>query len=97
MIRYHEKQDRPFSWNLFADYNNNKLKVLSVPCNDLIGASKHLYEESKSKENIWWDTEVVDVDMDSDDMDNPNFLNIYRDSLDDYFWNHWWRLSQWVC
>ena len=34
-------------------------------------------------------TEVVDVDMDSDDMDNPNFLNIYRDSLDDYFWNHW--------
>ena len=33
-----------------------------------------MYEDSKSKENIWWDAEVVDVDMDSADMDNPNFF-----------------------
>ena len=59
-----------------------------------------MYEDSKSKENIWWDAEVVDVDMDSADMDNPNFFIIYKDSSDDiidfskindsdYFWNRW--------
>ena len=75
LIRYHEKQDELFSQNLFANYDNNILKVLSVSCNDYIGASiKHLHKDRKSKENIWWDAEMVDVDMDSDDMDNPDFL-----------------------
>ena len=59
-----------------------------------------MYEDSNSKENIWWDAEVVDVDMDSADMDNPDFFIIYKDSSDDiidfskindsdYFWNRW--------
>ena len=82
MIRYHEigyhkKQDRLFPQNLFANYNNNILKVLSVSCNDYTDASiKHLHKYTKSKENIWWDAEVVDVDMYIDDMDNPDFLII---------------------
>ena len=77
------------------------MKILSVSYKDFISASiKHMYEDSKSKENIWWDAEVVDVDMDSADMDNPNFFIIYKDSSDDiidfskindsdYFWNRW--------
>ena len=53
------------------------MKVLSVSCNYYTGASiKHLHKDTKSKENIWWDAEVVDVDMDIDDMDNPDFLII---------------------
>ena len=53
------------------------MKVLSVSCNDYTGASiKHLHKDTKSKENIWWDAEVVDADMDIDDMDNPDFLII---------------------
>ena len=84
LIRYHEKEDRLFSRNVFADYNNNKLKILSVSYKNFIGGSiKHMYEDSKSKENIWWDAEVVDVDMDSADMDNPDFFIIYKDSSDD--------------
>ena len=48
LIRYHEKEDRLFSRNLFADYNNNKLKFLSVSYKDFIGASvKYMYEDSK--------------------------------------------------
>ena len=63
LIKYHEREDRVFSRNLFADYKNNKLKILSVSYKDFIGASiKHMYEDSNSKENIWWDAEVVDVD-----------------------------------
>ena len=63
LIKYHESEDRLFSRNLFADYKNNKLKILSVSYKDFIGASiKHMYEDSNSKENIWWDAEVVDVD-----------------------------------
>ena len=104
LIKYHEREDRLFWQNLFADYKNNKLKILSVSYKDFIGASiKHMYEDSNSKENIWWDAEVVDVDMDSADMDNPNFFIIYKDSSDDiidfskindsdYFWNRWWMI-----
>ena len=78
-IRYHEKQDRLFPQNLFANYNNNILKVLSVSCKDYIGASiKHLHKYSKSKEDIWWDAEVVHVDKDSDDMDHPDFFIRYK-------------------
>ena len=56
------------------------MEVLSVSCNDYTGASiKHLHKDTKSKENIWWDAEVVDVDMDIDDMDNPDFLIIFKD------------------
>ena len=60
------------------------MKILSVSYEDFIGASiKHMYKESKSKENIWWDAEVVDVDMDSTDMNNPDIFIIYKDSSDD--------------
>ena len=41
----------------------------------LVQAS-NLHKDTKSKENIWWDAEVVDADMDIDDMDNPDFLII---------------------
>ena len=78
-ITYHEKQDRLFPQNLFANYNNNILKVLSVSCDDYIGASiKRLHKYSKSKEDIWWDAEVVHVDKDSDDMDHPDFFIRYK-------------------
>ena len=84
LIRYHEKEDRIFSQNLFPNYNNNKLNILSISYKNFIGANiKHMYEDSKSKRNIWWDAEVVDVDMDSADMDNPDFFIIYKDSSDD--------------
>ena len=83
LIKYHEREDRLFSRNLFADCKNNKLKNLFVSYKDFISASiKHMYEDSKSKENIWWDAEVVDVDMDSADMDNPDFFIIYKDRSD---------------
>ena len=39
---------------------------------------KHLHKYSKSKEDIWWDAEVVDVDKDSDDMDHPDFFIRYK-------------------
>ena len=73
-----------FSRNLFADYNNNNLKILSVSYKDFIGGRiKHMYEDSKSKENIWWDAKTVDVDMDNADMNSPDFFIIYKDSSDD--------------
>ena len=36
-----------------------------------------------NQKNIWWDAEVVDVDMDSADMDNPDFFITYKNSSDE--------------
>ena len=33
--------------------------------------------------NIWWDAEVVDVDSESPDINNPNFHILQKDSSED--------------
>ena len=39
--------------------------------------------KTANQKGIYGDAEVVDVDMDSADMDNPDFFIIYKDSSDD--------------
>ena len=54
-----------------------------VSYNDFIGASiKHMYEDSKSKENAKWDAEIEDVDLQSTDEDNQAFFILSTDSSD---------------
>ena len=54
-----------------------------VSHNDFIGASiKHMYEDSKSKENAKWDAEIEDVDLQSTDEDNQAFFILSTDSSD---------------
>ena len=37
------------------------------------------YTDDKTKKDIWWDAEVVDVDLRSPDMNNHNFYILYKD------------------
>ena len=64
LIRYNEKPDILFSRNAYSDFLQDKLKTSSVSFKDFISATiTHQYTDDKTKEDIWWDAEVVDVDL----------------------------------
>ena len=76
----------PFTWKLFNDFSNNKLHVASVSPDDFICSTiKHKYNDAVTKEDTWWDTELIDVDIESEDKENPNFFILYKESANDIF------------
>ena len=73
-IRYFDVPDELFCSNLYSDYKNGEANLLSVSTEDFIDASiLHLYTEEESNNDTWWPAEVVDVDIESSDMNNPDF------------------------
>ena len=41
---------------------------------DLVGATiRHLYTDQDSGEDVWWHAQVVDIDIDSENKENPEF------------------------
>ena len=60
------------------------MRITSVTFHNFIGANiKHLYTDDTSNEDIWWDAKVVDVDLESPDMNDPKFYIAYKDLTDD--------------
>ena len=62
---------------------NLKFYLLRLKVLLLLATIKHQYTDDKTKENIWWDAEVVDVDSESPDINNPNFHILCKDSSED--------------
>ena len=62
---------------------NLKFYLLRLKVLLLLATIKHQYTDDKTKEDIWWDAEVVDVDSESPDINNPNFHILYKDSSED--------------
>ena len=61
---------------LYEDYKNGDLKLCEVSVEDFIDSTiNHLYVDNG--EETWWRSEVVDVDIDSEDMVNPDFFVTY--------------------
>ena len=84
LIRYNEKPDILFSRNIYSYFLQDKLKISSVSFKDFISATiTHQYTDDKTNEDIWWDAEVVDVDLESPDMNNPSFYILYKDSSEE--------------
>ena len=74
MVRYHKCLDQFYSCSLLQDFKENHLKVVDLKSADLVGASvKHLLKDDDTGEEIWWDTEVVDIDLSSKNLENPFF------------------------
>ena len=42
----------------------------------------YLYD-AVTKEDTWWDAEVIDADIKSEDKENPNFFILYKESADE--------------
>ena len=72
LIRYDERQDTLFTRKLFSDFSNNKLRAASISPDDFICSTiKHKYNDAV---DTWWDAEVIDVEIESEDKENLNFF-----------------------
>ena len=68
----------PFLHRLSNDFSNNKLRAASASPDDFICSTiKHKYD-AVTKEDTWWDAEVIDVDIESEDKENPKFFILYK-------------------
>ena len=78
IIQYYENPGESFSCFLFEDYKNEEVKLVEVVPEDFIEATiSNLYEDKDTGEETWWRAEVADVDIDSEDMLNPEFYVMY--------------------
>ena len=51
----------------------------------LLGASvKHLLKDDDTGEEVWWDAEVVDIDLSSKNQENPIFFALYHTDEKEY-------------
>ena len=58
------------------DYKNGDVKLCEVLVEDFIDSTiNHLYKDNG--EETWCGGEVFDVDIDSEDMENPDFFVTY--------------------
>ena len=53
--------------------------MVELAPSNLIGTSiLHLFYDNDTEENIWWDAEVVDTDVTSEDKNKPNYFIWYE-------------------
>ena len=80
-VRYNDFPDVIYSRQLYKDFKAGYVRLVELKPKDLIGASiRHMYTNGESNENIWWNAEVVDVDPDISDANEPYFFVIYDES-----------------
>ena len=61
---------------LYEDYKNGDLKWYEISVEEFIDLTiNHLYIDNE--EETWCRAEVVDVEIDSEDMENPDFFVTY--------------------
>ena len=61
------------------------MRAVSVSPDDFICSTiNHKYNDAVTKEDIWWDIEVIDVNIESGDKENPSFFILYKKSADDF-------------
>ena len=64
LVRYHECPDQFYSHSFLQDFKENHVKVVALKLDDLAGASvKHLLKNDNTGEEVWWDAEVINIDL----------------------------------
>ena len=75
-------QGKIFSLNLHKDLSSDRVRITLVTFPNFAN-KKNLYTDDTSNEDIWWDAKVVDVDIESPDINDPKFYIVYKDLTDD--------------
>ena len=74
--------DTVYWCNLFTDFQKSDVNLLEVTQEDFIDATIfHLYSDDDTGSETWWEAEVVDVDIDSVNLNNPDFFISYTDCI----------------
>ena len=85
LVRYHECPDKSYSRSSLQDFKENHVKVVDLKPTDLVGTSvKHLLKDDDTGEEVWWDAEVVDIDLSSKNQENPVFFVLYHTDEKEY-------------
>ena len=79
--------------NLHQDFKNGKIQLYDATVNYFIDATTDLFNDSKSRQNTWCKGEVVDIDLDSEDQEDPNIFVTYDEYESDDKENGWFLLS----
>ena len=75
LIQYFESPEETFIRNIYSDFKNKELLLVEVTIEDFVGAHvEHLFVDDESGMEIWWEAEIVDVDEDSKNKNNPEFF-----------------------
>ena len=84
LMRYHQLRDKIVPCDIKHDFKSDKLKLVDLAPKDLVGASvRHLLKDDETGEDIWWDAEVVDIDLESE-KENPVFFIMYHTDETEY-------------
>ena len=74
-VCYNDFPDMIYSRQIYKDFKVGYVRLVELKPKDLIGISiRHMYTDGESNENIWWNAEVVDVDPDTSDENEPDFF-----------------------
>ena len=85
MVRYHECPDKFYTRSLLQDFKHNHVKIVDLKPADLVEASvRHLLKDDDTGEEMWWDAEIVDIDLSLKNQKNPVFLIFYHTDENEY-------------
>ena len=84
LMWYHQLPDKIVPCDLNHDFTSDNLKLVDLAPKDLVGASvRHLLKDDETGEDIWWDAEVVEIDLESE-KENPVFFIMYHTDETEY-------------
>ena len=79
LLCYHSCQDKLYTRDLNQDFKSNRIRLVSLRPRDLVGASvRHLLADDQSGEEIWWNAEIVDLDLTCKNQKDPIFFVLYH-------------------
>ena len=79
LLCYHSCQEKLYNRELKQDFKSNHIRLVSLRPRDLVGASvRHLLADDQSGEEIWWNAEIVDLDLTCKNQKDPIFFVLYH-------------------
>ena len=81
---WYDDDMKVYKFNLKDDLDNGDLEILRVCVKDFLKTKiSHLYIDEEIDMESWWEAFVMDVDVESEDLSNPDFFVAYENCGDD--------------
>ena len=81
LIQYHDSDSEGVdtcTTNLYEDFLSGDLTLVGIAPSDFIDSKIEVLYSDEGEIDKWWEAEVADIDVDSDDKDNPDFYVYYE-------------------
>ena len=79
LLCYHSCLEKLYNRDLNQDFKSNRIRLVSLRPRNLVGASvRHLLAHGQSGEEMWWNVEIVDLDLTCKNQKDPIFFVLYH-------------------